>query len=76
MNHPAVVDARKRVLDACKRHKKFAGTVGSPAQAIEYVKSGFNFVNVGADVVALMQYFGQIIGTLKKSGVVSASGPY
>ncbi len=76
LDHPAVVDARRRVLEACKRHGKFAGTVGSPTQAIEYVKSGFNFVNVGADVVALMQYFGQIIGTLKKSAAGSASGPY
>ena len=31
---------------------------------------------VGADVVALMQYFGQIMATMTKATVAAASGSY
>ena len=74
--HPKVVEARNRVLAACKKHKKFAGTVGSLQQALEFTKEGFNLVNIGADVVALMQYFGDLVGQLHKSEATKVSGPY
>jgi 4-hydroxy-2-oxoheptanedioate aldolase len=78
-DHPKVLEARKRVLDACKRHNKFAGTVGSVNNAAELTKMGFDFLNIGADVVGLMTYFGQIIDKL--GGAVPGagerlSGPY
>lgn len=75
-NHPKVVEARNRVLKSCKTHGKFAGTVGSLDQALQFVKEGFGFVNIGADVVGLMQYFGQLMEQLKKSPAAKISGPY
>lgn len=75
-SHPKVVEARQRVLASCKKHNKFAGTVGSLEQCIQYVKDGFNLVNIGADVVALMGYFGDLMSKVNKSDVVKLSGPY
>ncbi len=56
MNHPEVVDARKRVAEACRKHGKFAATVGSPATAPELIAMGYQFINIGADVLGLNQY--------------------
>jgi 4-hydroxy-2-oxoheptanedioate aldolase len=76
IGHPKVTEARNRVLAACKKHNKFAGTVGSLEQALQYVKEGFNLVNIGADVVALMQYFGDLVARAHKSDSIKTSGPY
>jgi len=54
---PRIADTRKRVADVALKHGKFAGTVGSPANARELVDMGYKFISIGADVVALSQYF-------------------
>ncbi len=53
---PEIADARRRVAEAAIAHGKFAGTVGGPDNLAELVEMGYRFVNVGADVVALMAY--------------------
>lgn len=53
---PEIADARRRVADAALAHGKFAGTVGGPDNLAELVEMGYRFVNVGADVIALMAY--------------------
>jgi 4-hydroxy-2-oxoheptanedioate aldolase len=76
--HPKVIDARRRVLEACKKHNKFTGTVAGMNNIGELLKMGFDFLNVGADVLALMQYFTQITEQLPgiASGAGKLSGPY
>jgi 4-hydroxy-2-oxoheptanedioate aldolase len=77
IEHPKVIEARKRVIDACKRHNKFAGTVANLGNVAELLKMGFDFLSIGADVIGLSQYFAQIVDAL--AGVVSSdkhSGPY
>jgi 4-hydroxy-2-oxoheptanedioate aldolase len=76
--HPKVQDARRRVLEACKKHNKFAGTVANMSNVNDLLKMGFNFLNVGADVIALMQYFTQITEKLPASAAAAGkiSGPY
>ena len=71
-SHPRVTETRKRVAEAALRHGKFAGTVGSPENLADLHAMGYQFVNIGADVVALknycqslMQSFGKITGTGK-----------
>ncbi len=56
-NHPDVVAGYKKVAEAAKRHGKFAGTVGSPATARQRMEEGYQYLNLGADVVALCNYF-------------------
>lgn len=48
--NPKLLDARKRVADVCRKHGKFAGTVGSPDNAAELIAMGYRFLNIGSDV--------------------------
>lgn len=54
------LEARKLVAKTARKHGKMAGTVGSAANFRALEDEGFNFINVGADVVALGAYFGDI----------------
>ena len=54
---PRVDDARRRVAEAAARHGKFAGTVGSIETLPSLIETGYRFVSVGADVVALTERF-------------------
>lgn len=52
-----LTEARARIADAARRHGKFAGTVGSPETVRELSEMGYQFLNIGADVVALHSYY-------------------
>lgn len=54
---PEIAEARRLIAEAARRHGKFAGTVGSVGNFAELIELGYQFVNVGADVVALHEYF-------------------
>lgn len=56
---------RKRIAEVCERHNKFAGTVGSISNYNELVEMGYRFISIGADVVALSDYFKRIIKGIK-----------
>jgi 4-hydroxy-2-oxoheptanedioate aldolase len=55
-DHPRLLEARRRVAEACRAHGKYAGTVGSPASIKGLVDMGYRFVGMGADVLAVMDY--------------------
>lgn len=57
---PRIDIARRRIADVARKHGKFAGTVGSAANLKALADMGYQFVSMGADVVALMLYFKQI----------------
>jgi len=59
LDAPEVVDARKRVGAASRRHGKFAMTAGLIASLPQLVAEGYSVINVGADVVALTGYVKQ-----------------
>ena len=58
--HPQVQRARRMVAEAARRHGKYAGTVGGVANAAELLAMGYSFLNLGADVVPMIQYFKEI----------------
>lgn len=60
MDHPQVLAARQRIAQCAQQHHKFAGTVGSAASLPSLLEAGYRFVSMGADVVALVEYFGNI----------------
>lgn len=73
-NHPRIAEARARIASVARRHGKFAGTVGSIAALPSLVEQGYQFVSVGADVVALRDYFTNIVsafGNQKSSPIAS-----
>lgn len=60
MDHPKVVEGFRKVAEAAKKHGKFAGTVGGMPNAAERLAMGYQFLNIGADVLALDFYFKEI----------------
>jgi 4-hydroxy-2-oxoheptanedioate aldolase len=54
---PRVIEARERVVEAARKHGKWAGTVGSPANFEALANMGYQFINIGADVIGLVEYF-------------------
>ena len=57
MDHPEVVRVRKLIAQTAKKHGKFAGAVGSPANLQSLVDMGYSFISIGADVVGLSLYW-------------------
>ena len=63
--NPETRRVRAMVAECARRHGKMAGTVGGLGNRQELVDEGFNFINLGADVVALTSYFGNIVKGLR-----------
>ena len=58
--------ARKLVAQTARKYGKMAGTVGGIGNYKQLEEEGFNFINLGADVIALAQYFGNIVKSLEE----------
>ena len=58
--------ARRLVAKTARNHGKMAGTVGSAANFKDLEAEGFNFISMGADVVALSTYFSNIVKEVKE----------
>ncbi len=56
-DNPMIAETRKRVAEVAIKHGKIAGTVGNPGNLAQLVDMGYRFVNIGADVVGLIDYF-------------------
>lgn len=65
---PRVVAAERQVAEAALRHGKFAGTVTAPANLPKKLDLGYRFLNAGADVLALTDYFGRIGRAFQEQG--------
>ncbi len=70
-DHPAIADARKQVVETARAHGKFAGTVGNLDSLPGLIEMGYQFVNVGADVLGLIEYYKNI--TSKAEEITSRS---
>ena len=57
--------ARRLVAETARKHGKMAGTVGGAANFKALEEEGFNFISVGADVVALCAYFKDIVNQIR-----------
>jgi 4-hydroxy-2-oxoheptanedioate aldolase len=74
LNHPLVDETRRRIAALAQKHGKFAGTVGSTANAQELVAMGYRFISIGADVVGLSQYYRNIVNQLHSAGQAAQIG--
>lgn len=63
-DHPEIDKARRAVVAAAKKHNKWAGTVGSTANFKYLAELGYNYINLGGEVVSLYNAFVQ---TLKET---------
>lgn len=66
-DHPELLDARRKVAQAARRHGKFAGTVGAASQLGDLVKMGYSYINIGADVSALRRHFSGIVNDFNEA---------
>lgn len=69
MDHPRVVEARKRVAEVCLAKGKCAGTVASPENLKEIIDLGYRFINMGADVDGLLLYCEEQAAEFRKHGL-------
>jgi 4-hydroxy-2-oxoheptanedioate aldolase len=76
MDHPKITETRKRIVEVARKHGKFAGTTSGPSTYDEYRKMGYNFLNVGADVVGFGDYCSDIIAKISDSKGAKAGGTY
>lgn len=65
-NAPELIEARALVAKKARQYGKIAGTVGSLANKDMLIDLGYNFISIGADVVALTQYYKNIVDNFKK----------
>ncbi|HBF15670.1 MAG TPA: aldolase [Clostridiales bacterium] len=64
---PELTETRRRIAETARRHGKFAGTVGSVGDFADLAAMGYQFINIGADVVALHEYNKRIIDGIPAS---------
>jgi len=77
MDDPRIEEARTRVLEAARKHGKFAGTVAGDAAGFRQRSAeGWNFLSLGADVIFLMQGFSQIVAEARGKTVGPAGQQY
>jgi 4-hydroxy-2-oxoheptanedioate aldolase len=75
-NHPALIEARRQVAAVARKHNKFAGTVGGLGNLDELLGMGYQFVSIGADVVALKNYFQELVNGFHKSSATTKKNSY
>ncbi len=64
-DHKKIDETRRRVAQVARKYGKFAGTPCS-IENFETVKEmGYTFITIGADVVALSQYYHSIVSSLE-----------
>lgn len=62
-NNPKITETRKIIPRIAQKYGKYAGTVGSPDTLKELVDYGYQFINMGSDVVGLKNYCQQLNNT-------------
>ncbi len=78
LDDPRLVQARRDVAQAARRHGKFAGTAASPANVRELMDMGYQFLSIGADVAGLASYCRAMLEAAKAGEMPSGAsrGPY
>ena len=62
-SNPKIAETRKRIAETARKYGKFAGTVGGPGNMDELVDLGYTYISLGADVVALSDYYLGMVGS-------------
>ena len=68
-DNPLLTETRKRSAEVARKHGKFAATVGSYANAKELHEMGYQFINLGADVVGYAAYLKEVTAGWKNTGL-------
>ncbi len=60
-----VLETRKLIAKTARQHGKIAATVGGVGNVKDLIEEGYNFISMGADVVALLGYYKEITDVAK-----------
>ena len=63
--HPKLARVKELVAATARKHGKMAGTVGGIGNYKQLEEMGYNFINLGADVIALSGYYTDIVSKIK-----------
>ena len=67
MGHQKVREGRRRIGEAANRHGKIAGLISVADDDIQdAIECGYRFISLGADVIAMNQYFSNQIAIFRK----------
>lgn len=58
-----LVQARETIAKVCQKYGKYAATVGGVTNYTQLVDMGYSFINIGADVVGLSDYYSRLLNT-------------
>lgn len=64
-DHPELARVKELVASTARKHGKMAGTVGGVGNREQLESMGYNFINIGADVVGLAGYYCDIMSKIK-----------
>lgn len=64
-SNPEINRVKELVAKTARRHGKMAGTVGSVDNYKQLESLGYNFINLGSDVIGLSLYYQNIVSKLK-----------
>ena len=64
---PRVMEAKRRVAEVARKYGKFAGTVGGAGNIKDLYDMGYRYVNVAADVLSIIDGFGNVLKTCKEN---------
>ena len=56
-NNPKLIKTRELIAKVAHKHGKFPANTGSIDKLDELIDMGYRFINIGADVVGLSNYF-------------------
>ncbi|MGJ8529861.1 HpcH/HpaI aldolase family protein [Maritalea sp.] len=56
LDNPEIARMRETMAKTARKHNKIAATVSNPETVASYAGMGYNFLNIGADVLAVTQY--------------------
>lgn len=70
-DNPLLEETKRLIAKTARKHGKFAGTVGGTENFNELVNMGYNFISLGADVVALAPYFQDIVAKCDNTKAVA-----
>jgi 4-hydroxy-2-oxoheptanedioate aldolase len=66
MGRAEIVEARRQIAQTAARYGKFAGTVASLDTLADTIALGYQFINIGADVLGLVDYFRRATATFNE----------
>ena len=63
--HPELARVKELVAKTARKYGKMAGTVGGIGNYKQLEEMGYNFINLGADVIGLTSYYTDIVSKIK-----------